>query len=78
MLARMDAERQTLNKAIQRAEALTHFFNEKVPYQSILEDLQDKKYRDARQMLAKGLKSEQIAKELGLSKAEMEIITGVF
>lgn len=78
MLSRLDSERQHLNKSIQRAESLTRFFNEKVPYQHILEELQDKKYQDARQMLARGMKSEQIAKELGLSKAEMEVIAGTF
>jgi hypothetical protein len=76
LMQKLEREKNSLVKLMQRAEQICSFFNEKIPYQDILEELQDKKYRDARQMLAKGYKIDTIAQELGLSKAELDLIAG--
>lgn len=77
LLRRLDREKLLLNKAIERGEKLSKFFNDKVPYEELIDELQDKKYKDARLLIAKGHKPESIAIELGLSKSEVKLIAGV-
>jgi DNA-binding phage protein len=70
-------ERQLLQKALSRGEKLTKFFDSTVPYQDVLEELEDKKYVDARHMLARGIKPAQVARELGLQEAEVQLIASM-
>lgn len=74
LLKRAKEERQLLQKALQRGERLAQFFDGRVPYQEVLEEIEDKKYVDARQLLAKGLAPLQVAKELGLAESEVQLI----
>ncbi len=70
-------ERLLLQKALSRGEKLTKFFDTTVPYQDVLEEIEDKKYVDARHMLAKGVKPAQVARELGLQEAEVQLIASM-
>ncbi|MCX6128242.1 MAG: hypothetical protein NTX25_04160 [Proteobacteria bacterium] len=70
-------ERQILQKSIGRAEQLSKFFNKKIPYQEVLEEIQDKKYLDARCLLAKGLSTAQVAAELGLPESDVGLISSM-
>ncbi|RZA11009.1 MAG: hypothetical protein EOP10_33780 [Proteobacteria bacterium] len=70
-------ERQMLQKALSRGEKLTKFFDSTVPYQDVLEELEDKKYVDARHMLARGILPAQVARELGLQEAEVQLIASM-
>jgi hypothetical protein len=74
LLKKAKEERQLLQKALQRGERLAQFFDGRVPYQEVLDDIEDKKYVDARQLLAKGLAPLQVAKELGLAESEVQLI----
>lgn len=77
LLKKAQEERQLLQKALSRGEKLTKFFDSTVPYQDVLEELEDKKYVDARHMLARGLEPAQIARELGLAESEVQLIASM-
>ena len=53
------------------------FFNEKIPYDEIMAELEDKKYMDARRLLARGLSSEEVSIRIGLPIAEIEVLGDV-
>ncbi len=77
LIQKSQQERQFLQKAISRAEKLAKFFDQQIPYEELLEEIKDKKYTDARFMLAKGLSTQQIARELGLPESEVNLIASM-
>ncbi len=77
LLKKAQEERQFLQKALSRGEKLTKFFDSTVPYQDVLEELEDKKYVDARHLLARGLAPSQVARELGLAESEVQLIASM-
>ncbi len=77
LIQKSQKEREFLQKAIQRAEKLAKFFNQNIPYEELLEEITDKKYSDARFLLAKGLSAQQVAKELGLPESEVQLISAM-
>lgn len=70
-------ERQLLGKAISRGEKLAMFFNRKVPYEEVLEEIEDKKYTDARHLLSKGMSVPDVAVEVGLAESEVNLLASV-
>ena len=77
LIKKAQEERQLLQKALSRGEKLTKFFDSTVPYQDVLEELEDKKYVDARHMLSRGVAPAQVAKELGLAESEVQLIASM-
>lgn len=77
LLRRVDQEKTLLAKLIARGEKICRFFDERVPYQEVLEEIEDKKYSDARSMLAKGKTAHAIAIELGMSESEVRLVAGM-
>lgn len=71
---RMQQEKDILARVIERAEKICQFFNKNVPYEDVLEEIQDKKYADARKLLAQGLKPDRVAKELGMTPSEVKLL----
>lgn len=63
-----------LLRSIKRAERLTKFFAKDLPYEDIIADLTTKKYQDARAMITSGVPAHQVAKELGLSDSELQVM----
>jgi chromosome segregation ATPase len=74
---RLKHERSEVEKATSKAAQLTKFFNEKVPYEDILSELEDKKYMDARRLLSKGLSTDEVSSRLGLPIAEIEVMGNI-
>ncbi len=73
------AEQQgmVLSKAIARGEKLAQFFNDRLPYEEVLEEIQDKKYSDARELLSKGMMPQEVARYLNMPEAEVSLIAAV-
>lgn len=73
------AEQQgmVLSKSIARGERLAQFFNDRVPYEEVLEEIQDKKYADARELLSKGMMPQEVARYLNMPEAEVSLIAAV-
>ncbi len=76
MLRRVEKEKRDLQNTVNRAERLSQFFDNRVPYQEVLSELEDKKYIDARQMLASGTTPEDVARQLGMSPSEVRMLIG--
>jgi len=74
---RMAQEKDLLARMIERAEKLAKFFHKNVPYEDVLEEIQDKKYSDARKLLAQGYKAERVAKELGMTASEVKLLADI-
>ncbi len=71
---KVEREKILLQKLLSRLETLFKFFDEKLPYEEILRDIEHKKYHDARYLLTQGYAPERVSQELGMSKAEVELI----
>lgn len=73
------AEQQTLllSKSLERGEKMTQFFNNRLPYEEVLEEIQDKKYADARELLSKGMMPQEVARYLNMPESEVSLIAAV-
>lgn len=76
-LKRLDHEKSVLHKLIARGEKICKFFDERVSYEEVLHEIEDKKYVDARAMLAKGNTPAIVASELGMSESEVRLVAGL-
>ena len=77
LLRRIDSEKLSLQKLLARGEKICRFFDNRVPYEEVLAELEDKKYADARSLLARGKAPAQIASELGMSETEVRLVAGL-
>lgn len=73
-LDKVNQQRQGLLKALAKAETITKFFNKELPYNELLEEIEDKKYLDARHMLSRGRKPEDVASELNMPVSEVRLL----
>lgn len=74
---RLKQERLEVDRAMEKASQLIKFFNDKVPYEDILSELEDKKYMDARRLLSKGMSPDEVSNRLGLPVAELEVMGNI-
>ena len=77
LLRRVDDEKSTLQRLIARGEKICRFFDERVPYEEVLAEIEDKKYMDARLLLARGRAPAAVAAELGMSETEVRLVAGL-
>jgi small-conductance mechanosensitive channel len=77
LIRKAEQQRTSLQKLVSRGEKLCKFFDERLSYEEILDEIEDKKYTDARQLLAKGLRPEDVARDLGLSVSEVKLIASI-
>ena len=77
VLRKVDKEKQLLLKGLERGEKLVGFFGKETSYEEIIRDIQDKKYEDARHLLAKGMATAKVALETGLPEHEIRMIATV-
>ena len=68
------SEREAIERAVTRAEDMTRFFGKKDGYQGALDDIQDKKYEDARVLLSSGNTVDAVSKRLGMARSEVELV----
>lgn len=71
---KIKSERESIERAVTRAEDLTRFFGKKDSYQGALDDIQDKKYEDARVLLSSGNTVDAVSKRLGMARSEVELV----
>lgn len=77
LLRRVDEEKSVMQKLIARGEKICRFFDSRVSFEEVLAEIEDKKYADARAMLARGKAPASIARELGLSESEVRLVAGL-
>lgn len=77
IIAKSEKQRNVLGKVLTRAENICDFFNDKVPYQEILKDIEEKKYSDARRLMGMGVPAEKIANDLNLSLGQVRMIQNI-
>lgn len=74
---RIEREKIVIQKIIGRGEKIAKFFDQSVPYQEVLNEIEDKKYVDARSMIAQGITPFKIARELGMSEQEVKLLADI-
>ena len=74
---RINIEKDSLLKALKKAETITKFFNGDIAYRDLLEEIEDKKYSDARQMLSRGVRTDVVASELNMAESEVKLILNI-
>ena len=77
LMKRIEREKSLLQKQVVRGEKLAGFFDKRISYQEVLEEIEDKKYIDARNLLSQGMEPENVAKELGMTLAEVKVVAGL-
>jgi hypothetical protein len=77
LLRKVDDEKAVMQKLIARGEKICRFFDSRVSFEEVMEEIEDKKYSDARSMLARGKSPTAVAKELGLSESEVRLVAGL-
>lgn len=71
---KIENERCDLEKTLKKASGILKFFNQKIPYEEIISEIEDKKYMDARRLLTSGKSVNEISERLGLPVVEVEMI----
>ena len=77
LLRRVEDEKTSLQKLLARGEKICRFFDNRVPYEEVLAEIEDKKYADARLLLARGKAPGAVATELGMSETEVRLVAGL-
>ncbi len=77
ILRKVEKEKDLLLNTIGRAQNLAMFFNEKIPYNDLMKEIEHKKYDDARRMFTQGHSKTRIQKDLNLSAGEIDLIVGM-
>lgn len=70
-------EKDSLLLALKKAETFSKFFDQNITYNDVIEEIQDKKYTDARYMLSKGIDSETIATQLNMDRSEVDLLVNL-
>jgi len=77
LVAHLEKEQEILSRVILKGQKICEFLDQKVPYEEILTDLEDKKYADTRALLALGKTPREISISLGLTEGEVRLIAGL-
>jgi len=75
-LRKIEREKKLIQKLLGKGEKLARFFDKKISYEELVEELEERKYADAMALLAQGHSPESIATELGMSAAEVKLLSG--
>jgi len=74
---RLEKQKLSLQKLVERGEKICRFFDQRLPFEQILDEIEDKKYVDARHLLTQGMKPAEVSKELGISLSEIHLIANM-
>ena len=77
LLQKVESERNLLRKLLTRAEMMCKALDEKVPLEEVLSEMRERKYTDARSLLAQGLSIPKVAAEVDLSESEIRLLSGI-
>jgi conjugal transfer/entry exclusion protein len=69
-------EREILSRLVTRSENAARLLQAGGSWEDIVDELQARRYQDIRAMLARGLTTEKIASDLGVSEQEVRIVSG--
>lgn len=77
LLRKLDSERNALRKQLTRAELMIKALDGKAPLDEVMSELRERKYTDARSLLAQGHSVPRVAVETDLSEAEIRLLAGI-
>jgi DNA-binding NarL/FixJ family response regulator len=71
-----EVQRELLARVVGRAENAAKLLRAAENWEDVVDELESRRYHDIRAMLSKGLSTEKIAKELGVTENEVRLVTG--
>ena len=77
LMKKVEAEKVILRKALARAELMCKALDDKAPFQEVMGEIVEKKYTDARSLLAQGVSIPKVALEVNLSEPEVRLLAGL-
>jgi hypothetical protein len=77
LMKKVEAEKVILRKALARAELMCKALDDKAPFQEVMGEIVEKKYTDARSLLAQGVSIPKVALEVNLSEPEVRLLAGI-
>jgi len=77
MLRRVEDQKTSLQNLLARGEKICRLLDSRVPLEDVIAEIEDKKYADARLLLARGRPPAAVAVELGMSETEVRLVAGL-
>jgi hypothetical protein len=77
MYSKIERQKEVILKVINKGEKICQFMDDRISYEELLVEINDKKYSDARALLAKGRSPKEVALDLGLSESEVKLVAGL-
>ncbi|MBM4250365.1 MAG: hypothetical protein FJ146_00155 [Deltaproteobacteria bacterium] len=77
MLRRVEDQKTSLQNLLARGEKICRLLDSRVPLEDVIAEIEDKKYADARLLLARGRSPAAVATELGMSETEVRLVAGL-
>ena len=77
LVRKTELQRLSLQKLVTRAEQIAKFFDQRINYEEVLDEIEDKKDNDARALLVKGLSAHEVAQDLSMSLSEVRLLAGI-
>ncbi len=77
MYSKIERQKEVIVKVINKGEKICQFMDDRISYEELLVEINDKKYSDARALLAKGRSPKEVALDLGLSESEVKLVAGL-
>ena len=74
LLRQLDQHKTLIQKVVSRGEKMVKLFDDRVPYEDVIQELENKKYSDARFMIAQGVSPQKVAIDLGMAEHEIRLI----
>jgi|GEM_PF-870258 signal transduction histidine kinase len=76
LMRQLDQNKTMIQKVIARGEKMVKLFDERIPFEDVIKELEDKKYADARYMISQGVAPLKVARDLGISEQEVLLLAG--
>lgn len=77
LMRQIDARKEVLQRLVARGEQIGRIFDKSVPFEQAIHEIQERKYADARALIAKGFPMKRVAAELGLTETETKLVVDV-
>jgi len=76
LMRQLDQHKTLIQKVVARGEKMVKLFDERIPFEEVIQELEDKKYADARFMITQGIAPAKVARDVGISEQEVRLLAG--
>ena len=77
LMRQLEQQKTLVQKVVARGEKMVKLFDDRVPFEDVIQEMEDKKYSDARFMISQGIAPQKVARELGITEHEVRLLAGL-